>query len=97
MVMEGPIVLDDVDPLGPRIHVIQLPIAGADLLAADQVVVPIVHPPSQRARGANAALLASGRAGAPRQRGGIWSGQHPVGSGSGPAVKIGRASCRERV
>lgn len=44
MVMDGPVVLDDIDTLGPRIHAIQLPIEGDDLLAADQVVVPIVHP-----------------------------------------------------
>src|SRR5260221_9723303 len=86
MVVDGPIVLDDVVPLGPRIHVIQLQRAGDHLRAADQVVVPVVHPPSQRVECANEALLAIGRAGASRQRGGVRGGQHPVGSGSGPAV-----------
>jgi hypothetical protein len=82
MVVDGPMVVDDVDPLGPRLHVIQLPRAGANLLAADQGVVPGVPPASPRVARANAALLASGRAGASRPRGGVRGGAASIPSGA---------------
>ena len=81
MVRDGPVVLDDRDARGPRLHASQLPIAGADLLAADQIVVPLVSPPRQRSAGAKEALRAMGRAGAPRQRGGA-SGAASIQSGA---------------
>jgi hypothetical protein len=67
MGMDGPGVLDtrdaDRDALGPRLHALQLPRAGADLLAgadlraAKQRGVPHVHSPTQRVAGATEAPL----------------------------------------
>jgi hypothetical protein len=63
--MDRPVVLDDGDAPRRRRNLRVAPVEGADLLAADQIVVQVVlvHLASERVAGADEALRAVGRPG----------------------------------
>jgi len=61
MVVDGPVVLHEVDAPGVWRDLIEAPVEGADLLAADQRVVEVLHLAGERIERADKALRAVGR------------------------------------